>query len=60
MDFGTIFKTLLLQTTSGKLLFYERVAEIQLLDTVTKTISEVHFKYFIRDQEVAIRRRSFT
>ena len=59
VNFKTFFRRLLLQSTSGKLLFYVQVAEFQPPDTV-KTISQVLFKYFIQDREPAIRRRLFT
>ena len=46
VNFETCFRTLLLQSTLRKLLFYVQVAEFQPPDTV-KTISQMLFKHFI-------------
>ena len=43
----------------GNCLFHVQVAEFQPPDTI-KSISQVLFKHFIRKQEVAIRKHSFT
>ena len=43
----------------GNCLFHAQVAGFQPQDTI-QSISQVLFKHFIQEQEVAIRRRSFT
>ena len=53
------FRTLLLSSTSGKLLFRVPVEEFQPSDTV-KNYFTGPFKCFIQEQEVAIQRRLFT
>ena len=54
------FRTLLLWSTSGKLLFWaQQVKEFQPPDAV-KSYFTGPFKRFIQEQEVAIRRRLFT
>ena len=53
------FRTLLLYSTSGKLLFRVQVEEFQPPDTV-KNYFTGPFKCFIQEREVAIQRRLFT
>ena len=47
------------RATLGNCLFHGQVEEFQPVDTV-KNISQVFFRYFRQEREVAIRRRSFT
>ena len=58
VNFG-FFRTLLLNNTSGKLLFRAQVEEFQPPYTV-KNYFTGPFKRFIQEREVAIRRRLFT
>ena len=53
------FRTVLLYSTSGKLLFRVQVEEFEPLDTV-KNYFTGPFKRFIQEREVAIRKRLFT